>query len=217
MFRIDLLEPKFSSSAFSSLTDSATHEIRRRLQSLPCLIGPSNSLLGRVPQLKQHRLVDPRHTVLSRHIFGVPPQHIGDEFDGDRRRLFQFLVKLGQRPLAPLQRRNRGLTEIAQRFHLFEEFDIHLEMTPLPGDLFGNLPGHAAHEFRNRIQPVLGGGSPGEMTLFHLFRSVRHAGFTAHTAHHLVLELIENLLRNLRIAKFSGLFFGQTTNHSAQE
>ena len=63
----------------------------------------------------------------------------------------------------------------------------------------------------------LGGGSPGEMALLHLFRRVRHAGFAAHTAHHLVLELIENLLRNLRVAKLSGLFFGQTTNHSAQE
>ena len=32
------------------------------------------------------------------------------------------------------------------------------------------------------------------------------AGLAAHTAHHLVLELIEHLLRNLRVAKLSGLF-----------
>ena len=151
MLRIDLFESKLPRPPLSGPADSTTHEIRRRLQSLPCLISPCNSLLRCVPQLKQHRFVDPRHASLSRQIFGVPPQHIGDEFDGDRWRLLQFLMKLGQRPLAPLQRRSRGLTEIAQRFHLFEEFDVHLEMAPLLGDLFGNLLGHAAHKFRNSI------------------------------------------------------------------
>src|ERR1051326_8611881 len=103
---------------------------------------------------------------------------------------------------------NRGLPEIPQRFNFFEEFNIHLKMAALPGDLFGNLPDHMTHKLWNCIQPVLGSGSPREMALLHLCRSGCHAGFAAHAAHHLVLKLIENVLCNLRVAKLSSLFFG---------
>ena len=90
-------------------------------------------------------------------------------------------------------------------------------MTPLPGDLFGDLLDHVTHEFRNRIQPVLGGGSPGETALRHLLCCVRHAGLAPHATHHLILELIEKIPRNLRTAKFPRLLLGQTANHATQK
>jgi hypothetical protein len=55
------------------------------------------------------------------------------------------------------------------------------------------------------------------MAVRDLLRRICHTGLAAHTAHHLMLELIENFPRNLRIPKLSGLFLGQTPDHSTQK
>ena len=63
-------------------------------------------------------------------------------------------------PRLPLGVHCCDAAQIAERFHLLVQFNVHFEMPSLLGDLFGDLLNHGTHELRNVGQSLPGGSRP---------------------------------------------------------
>ncbi len=170
-----------------------------------------------IPELHQHLFIDLGDPLFPRQVFRVALEHVGHEFNGDRRRLLQFVLKPGEGPLRPWERSRSSLTHIPHRLHLLEKVDVHFHVAAFLGDLLGDLSDHPPHELGHRIQPLFCRSGPGQTALRHRFRRFGHAGCAAHSAHHLALELIERGLRDLGISELAGLLLGEAADHPAQE
>ena len=144
--------------------------------------------------------------MLTRQLFGVALEHIGNEVHRDRRCTRNFLLKPGLGALCPWQGNGVRRFLIAQCLYLLEQLDVDLHVAALAGRFLGDLFDHGAHELGDGFQSGFGLRRPWQPAGGHGSRGLFKTRLATHLAHHLPFELGEDLLSDLAVTQLAGFF-----------